>query len=377
MTDRLPKSGQRIVLTANTAWYLKNFRLGLIRALVERGCKVWVLAPHDTCFPALAEAGAVPVHLPINGKGLNPVEDLRLLRDYRRQLRALRPDMLLTFTIKPVIYAGFAASQLGIPYLSTITGLGTAFIRESWLTRIAQILYRRSLRKSDKVFFQNPDDRDLFVQRRLVDAQRAQLVSGSGIDLQRFQPVALPSTRCGQAIFLLIGRMLRDKGVLEFVQAARALRHEFPQARFQLLGAADAANRTAITQRELDAWQAEGIIEYLGESDDVRERIAAADCVVLPSYREGIPRVLLEGAAMGRPLVATDVPGCREIVREGINGMLCAVRSAEGLAAAMRRIIQADPAARMALGAAGRALAEQNYDEQQVIVAYCAALGIE
>ena len=374
MIDQSLESARRIVLTANTGWYLKNFRLGLIRALVERGYKVWVLAPEDKYFAALAEIGATPVHLPINGKGLNPVEDLRLISAYRRQLRELRPDMLLAFTIKPVIYAGLAASRLGIPYVSTITGLGTAFIREGWLTRVAEILYRRSLRDAVKVFFQNQDDRDLFVERRLVDPQRALLVPGSGIDLQRFQTTHLPSTGAGKAIFLLIGRMLRDKGVLEFVDAARILKRDFPEAHFRLLGAADAANRTAIARRELDAWQAEGVIEYLGESDDVRAQIAAADCVVLPSYREGIPRVLLEGAAMGRPLVATDVPGCRELVGEGINGFLCAARSVQGLAAAMRRIIEMEPAARTMLGAAGRRLAEQDYDERRVIATYCNVL---
>jgi glycosyltransferase involved in cell wall biosynthesis len=368
---------RRIVLTANTAWYLKNFRLGLIRALISRGCKVWVWAPEDRYFPALAEAGATTVHLPINGKGLNPVEDLRLTHAYRRRLRELRPDALLTFTIKPVIYGGLVAGQLGIPCLSTITGLGTAFIREGWLTRVAETMYRRGQRKAAKVFFQNPDDRALFIKRRIVEAQRTQVVPGSGINLQRFQPVPLPSSQRGDVVFLLIGRMLRDKGVLEFEEAARVLKSEFPNARFQLLGAADVPNRTAISREQLASWQAEGVIEYLGESDDVRAQIAAADCVVLPSYREGIPRTLLEGGAMGRPLVATDVPGCREVVRDGVNGYLCEARSVVALAAAMRRVALMEPAERAALGRVARAGIERDYDENRVIAAYCAALGLE
>ncbi len=371
-----PTLQRKIVLTANTAWYLHNFRLGLIRALVAQGCEVWVWAPEDRAFAALAEAGAKPVHLPINGKGLNPLEDLKLMRDYKRRLRKLQPDAMLAFTIKPVIWGGLAASQVGVPYLSTITGLGTAFIRDGWLTRVAETLYRRSQRKADLVLFQNPDDRALFVERRMVDAQRTTTVPGSGIDLQRFQSLPLPSTQAGQAIFLLIGRMLRDKGVHEFVDAARMLRRDFPRARFQLLGAADAANRTAISAAQLAQWQAEGVVEYLGESDDVRAQIAQADCVVLPSYREGIPRVLLEGAAMGRPLLATDVPGCREIVREAVNGHLCAAQSASGLAAIMRRVLEMQPAERVALGLAARMLVERDYDQRIVIDRYCEALGL-
>ena len=376
MIDLSLVTAPRIVLTANTAWYLKNFRLGLIRALVERDCEVWVWAPEDRHFQALAEAGATPVHLPINSKGLNPIEDLRLSFAYRRRLRALRPHALLAFTIKPVIYGGLVAGRLGIPYLTTITGLGTAFIRDGWLTRVAEALYRRGTRKATKVVFQNPDDRALFIARGIVEPQRTLLVPGSGIDLQQFQPVPLPSSHSGQAIFLLIGRMLRDKGVLEYVDAAHALKAEYPQARFQLLGEADAANRTAISRAQLAAWQAEGVIEYLGESGDVRTQIAAADCVVLPSYREGIPRVLLEGAAMARPLVATDVPGCRAVVREGVNGYLCEARSATALAAAMRRIVAMQPAARSALGREARSGVERDYDERLVIAAYCAALGL-
>ncbi len=376
MIDLSLVKAPRIVLTANTAWYLENFRLGLIRALVERNCEVWVWAPEDRRFQALAQAGAIPVHLPINSKGLNPIEDLRLSFAYRRRLRALRPDALLAFTIKPVIYGGLVAGRLGIPYLSTITGLGTAFIRDGWLTRVAETLYRRGTRNATKVVFQNPDDRALFIERGIVEPQRTLLVPGSGIDLQQFQPVPLPSSQPGQAIFLLIGRMLRDKGVLEYVDAARVLKAEFPLARFQLLGEADAANWTAIPHAQLAAWQAEGVIEYLGESGDVRAQIAAADCVVLPSYREGIPRVLLEGAAMARPLLATDVPGCRAVVRDGVNGYLCEARSATALAAAMRRIVAMQPAARSALGRNARSGVEQDYDERLVIAAYCAALGL-
>ena len=365
-----------IVLTANTTWYLRNFRLGLIRALLAGGCEVSVWAPEDDSSAVLADAGVKLVHLPINGKGLNPLEDMGLLRTYGRLLRDSCPDALLAFTIKPVIYGGLAAQRAGIPYLSTITGLGTAFIREGWLTRIAEILYRRSQRNASNVFFQNRDDLALFTNRRIVDAHRTVVVPGSGINLEHFKPLALPSKHIGQATFLMIGRMLRDKGVQEFVDAARLLHKDFPQARFQLLGAADTANRTAISRAQLLEWQAEGIVEYLGQSGDIRREIAEADCIVLPSYREGMPRVLLEGAAMGRPLLATDVPGCREIVVEGVNGYLCPARTASGLAAVMRQIAEMEPAQREALGAAARGKVERDYDERIVIDHYLAAMGI-
>jgi glycosyltransferase involved in cell wall biosynthesis len=222
------------------------------------------------------------------------------------------------------------------------------------------------------VFFQNGEDRRLFIDRRIVQEQQARVLPGSGVDLDRFVP-APPGE--GPPVFLLVGRLLRDKGVAEFVEAARLLRSELPGARFQLLGPIDSGNRTAIARAELDSWVNEGVIEYLGTADDVRPHIAASSAVVLPSYREGMPRSLLEGAAMERPLIATDVPGCRDIVHDGWNGFLCSVRDPVSLAGAMRKLAESPASRRLAMGKAARREVQERYSEELVITAYLDALG--
>ena len=228
-------------------------------------------------------------------------------------------------------------------------------------------LYRIAFRRSPVVFFQNGEDRQLFIERQIVREEQARVLPGSGVDLERFTPA--PSVN-GPAVFLLIGRLLRDKGVVEFVEAARLLRSEMPNARFQLLGPIDEGNRTAISNAELDEWVRSGVIEHLGTSDDVRPFIGAATAVVLPSYREGMPRSLLEAAAMERPLIAADVPGCRDIVEDGVNGYLCAVRDADSLASAMRRLAQLPLAQRVAMGQAARREVQDRFSEELVVRAY-------
>ena len=230
-------------------------------------------------------------------------------------------------------------------------------------------MYRYALARSAVVFFQNPDDRDLFVERRLARPDQARLLNGSGIDLDQFCP-SQNAREPGPLRFLLVARMLRDKGVEEYVGAARILRHEGSAARFLLLGPTDADNRTAISPAQVASWQDEGLVEYLGTSDDVRPHLAAADCVVLPSYREGLPRSLIEAAAMGKPIVTTDVPGCRGAVEDGVTGLLCEVRSAKALADAMREMIALTPSERCAMGRAGRDRAERLYDQDIISAAY-------
>jgi glycosyltransferase involved in cell wall biosynthesis len=320
----------------------------------------------------MRELGAERIPIEIDRAGLNPATDIRLLLSYRSLLKRLRPAAYLSYTIKPNIYGSLAAASLGIPALPNVSGLGTAFIRGGPLQAIVSQLYRVGFGRAPVVFFQNDEDRSLFVDRRIVRAEQARLLPGSGVDLERFVPAPLPD---GPPIFLFIGRLLRDKGVGEFVEAARMLRAEYPDARFQLLGAVDRGNRTAIRQQEVDAWVVEGVIEQLGTTDDVRPFIAAATAVVLPSYREGLPRSLLEGAAMARPLIASDVPGCRDVVEDGVTGFLCAVRDGVALATAMRRLLQLPPQQQLAMGEAGRRRVQERYSEALVVRAYLDVLG--
>lgn len=363
---------KKIIMSINASWNIVNFRAGLIRALQESGIDVVAVAPEDQWSAALAPLGVSYVPIAMDKSGASPTRDLQLLRDYGRILREVRPDAFLGFTAKPNIYGSLAAHRLSIPVLNNISGLGTAFIKQSWLTPVVSNLYRLALRKSHTIFFQNPDDRDLFVGKKLVPGQRTRLLPGSGIDLEAYRPD--PLSGAPTTTFLLVARMLWDKGVGEFVEAARLVKREHPTARFQLLGFADADNRTAVSRDQLDAWVAEGLVEYLGATDDVRPFLRAAGCVVLPSYREGLPRSLLEAAAMGKPLIATDVPGCRDIVSDGNNGFLCAARDPSSLAAAMRKLLALPADARAAMGEKSREMVQDRYDERIVHRIYLDAL---
>ena len=327
-----------------------------------------VIAPQDSAADKrMHELAVERIPIEIDRAGLNPLADLRLFMRYRTLLKRLRPAAYLSYTIKPNIYGSFAAASLNIPALPNVSGLGTAFIRGGPLQAIVTRLYRVGFARAPVVFFQNAEDRSLFVSRRIVRQTQARVLPGSGVDLERFAPAPLHG---GPLTFLFIGRLLRDKGVVEFVEAARSLRSEHPEARFQLLGAVDEGNRTAIRQSEIDSWLAEGVVEQLATTDDVRPFIAAASAVVLPSYREGLPRSLLEAAAMARPLIAADVPGCRDVVEDGVNGYLCAVRDAASLAAAMRRFLRLPPGQRLAMGEAGRRRVQERFSEALVIRAY-------
>jgi glycosyltransferase involved in cell wall biosynthesis len=290
---------------------------------------------------------------------------------YLRILRTTRPAIMLTYTIKPNIYGGLAARLLGIPVITNISGLGTAFIQRNWLTRIVILLYKFALHGSACVFFQNADDRDLFVALKLVAPQKTALIPGSGIDLDYFHPqFNAPEPDDAPIAFVLIARLLWDKGIGEYVAAARMVKATYPNIIFRIVGPRGVQNKTAINDAQIAQWVTGGIIEYLGETDDVRTVIAQHDCVVLPSYREGLSRVLLEAAAMGKPLIATDVPGCRQVVDDKINGLLCKPYDAEDLAQAMLKFLQCTPAQRTQMGHESRAKAQREFDQKKVFAAY-------
>ncbi len=374
--DRMPKRmpQPKIVISINASWNIVNFRKGLIAALRPAGFQVVALAPSDASTPLLLALGVEHHAIEMNSQGVSPREDLKLLWRYRRALRRIRPAIFLGYTAKPNIYGSLAAHSLGIPVINNVSGLGTAFIKQGWLTRIVSGLYRLAFARSATVFFQNPDDLAMFVRARLVQERKARLLPGSGIDLQEFALPPAWKEDPAQFTFLLIARLLWDKGVGEFVEAARQVRARHPDARFQLLGFLDVANRTAVSRSDVEAWVAQGLVEYLGHADDVRPFIAAADCIVLPSYREGLPRVLLEGAAMGKPLITTDVPGCRQVVDDAYNGFLCTVRDASSLAEAMSKMLALPAEQRAAMGAAGRRKIEAEYDERIAIERYLIAI---
>jgi len=364
---------RRVVLAGNSSWNIVNFRGGLIAALKAAGYDPVVIAPVDAdAEPRMAKLGVERIVIGMERSGLNPLADLGLLLKYRSLLKRLRPVAYLGFTIKPNIYGCLAARSTGVPAIANISGLGTVFIKQGPLLALVSRLYRLALKRVAVAFFQNPDDLELFVSRRLVRRDQARLVPGSGVDLDCFAPTPLPD---GPVTFLLIARLLGDKGVREFVAAARMVSKDVADARFQLLGPLDEGNRTAVARLELERWVADGNVEYLGATDDVRPFVARATAVVLPSYREGLPRSLLEAAAMARPLIATDVPGCREVVEPGVNGLLCEVRSSASLAKAMKDFAELPAADRTQMGLESRRMVERRYSQTVVIRAYLDALG--
>jgi len=363
-----------IALAVNDAWNIVNYRSRLVRALGEAGYRIAVLAPDGAHVPALRKLGADFVAVPMSPRGTSPIGDLRTLLAYRRALAALRPAALLGFTSKPNIYGALAAHSLGIPVINNISGLGAVFANDSWLTRVVSTLYKGALRRSATVFFQNRDDQALFKHRGLVKPGQSALLPGSGIDLDHFTP-AMRREGGGHTTFLFAARLLWDKGVREYVEAARQVRQRSPQAKFRILGMVEPPGKSAVPEADLLAWDAEGAIEYIGAATDVRHAFADADCVVLPSYyREGVPRVLLEASSMAIPVITTDAPGCREAVDDGITGFLCEPRSVASLVGAIERMAALPATKRNAMGSAARAKMERQFRDEIVHRAYLTAL---
>ena len=278
----------KIVISSNGAWNLANFRKPVIEALVANGHDVIAVAPADGAERKLVAMGARFRPIRMRGAGTSPVEDFKLLLDYIKLLRDERPALYMGFTAKPNIYGSLAARVTGVPVVATISGLGSAFLKGGLLGGLLLRLYRAALGGAKAIFFQNPADRELFTERGIARPDQARLVAGSGIDLDRFVPA--PAEQAGEFRFLLIARLLLDKGIAEFVEAAKAVRAVHPNTRFWLLGGTADDNPSAVPQSDLARWAGESIVEQLGVCDDVRPSIAAADCIVLPSYREGLPR---------------------------------------------------------------------------------------
>ena len=370
----MPRGGKRagnstILVSANTFWNIANFRDGLTRALAAAGYRVAIASPDpDPAWASLR--GASVAEIAVDRSGLNPFRDAKLFFTYINLFGLLDPEFYFGFTVKPNIFGCLAARVRSVHAIPNVSGLGTAFINPGPLSALVGMLYRIAFARCPIIFFQNQDDLDLFVARKIVRFSQARLLPGSGIDLRHFAPTSPPSG----VTYLFIGRLLGDKGVREFVEAARLLRPNHPDWKFQLLGPFDEGNRSGIGPVEVDQWIKEGVVDYLGQANDVRPFLAASTAVVLPSYREGLPRTLLEAAAMAKPLIATDVPGNRRIVEHGVNGVLCAARDPHSLAQAMLEVGAMDAGKRDAMGRAGRAIAERSYDEQQVIGAYLEAI---
>lgn len=360
---------------------LLNFRGPLIRDLTARGCRVLACAPDiaPDIRAGLEALGAETREVPLGRTGTNPLADLATYRTLRRLFLETRPDGVLAYTAKPVIYGMMAARAAGVPRrVALITGLGYAFtggggLKRRGLRALLSALYRRALRRADVVMFQNPDDAAEFRAMGLVaPATEVVTVAGSGVDLDHFPALPVPT---GPPVFLMIARLIRDKGIGEYLDAAARIKARHPDAAFHLVGPLD-PNPAGFSAADLTAWERAGTIRYLGETRDVRPHLAAATVYVLPSYREGTPRTVLEAMATGRAVITTDVPGCRETVLPEDNGYIVPPRDAAALAEAMARFIE-QPQLALTMGARGREIAEIRFDVRQVNVVMMRAMGVE
>ncbi len=358
----------KIVLFANTDWYLYNFRLPLAQALRERGNEVILVSPQGTYGQRLAQAGFTWVRFPLSRKGTNPLRELGTLWKLVVLFRQIRPDVVHLFTIKPVLYGSIAARAAGVEHIiNAITGLGHVFTDESTPVKLLRWLVLRIYRfalQNTHVIFQNESDRELFVAKKLVSAEQAMVIPGSGVDIDKFAPKALSGSE--EPIVLLPARLLKAKGVEEFVEAARQVKKEGAQARFVLVGDTDFDNPSSVSRQELENWQAEAVVEWWGWKQNMADVYAQTAIVCLPSYREGLSRTLLEAASCAKSIVTTDVPGCREVVRDGVNGFLVPIRNPQALANAILRLL-ADPKLRHTMGQRGRRLVVEQFSLARVI----------
>jgi glycosyltransferase involved in cell wall biosynthesis len=368
-------NNKKLIISINAAWNFLNFRAGLVRALVAEGYEVVAVAPPSEYAPRLEELGCRFVSIRMDARSKNPVQDALVLLQYLRILREERPAAFLGFTIKPNVYGSLAAHMLGVPVINNIAGLGVSFSSRNWLNRLVKLLYGRALHQSHTVFFQNEDDKELFIAGGLVDERRTGLLPGSGVDLSRFRPALARGQEREKTVFILVARLLWSKGIAEYVEAARLVSKAAPASEFRILGILEDPARGGVPEQTLKDWSREGVIAFCGAADDVRPYLEAADCVVLPTYYpEGTPRSLLEGAAMGKPLISTDTPGCRDVIEDGVTGFLVSPRDAESLASAMTRIVNMAQAELERMGSLSRQRAERMFDEKIVIDRYLSVL---
>jgi len=366
---------KKVAIVTNSAQYAWHMRTNLARAFQKKSYEVVFITPYHEKYSELIKNEFNYVNIDFDAKGFNPFSDIKILYQYYKLYKSLKPDIILHYTIKPNIYGTIIAGFLKIPAINNIAGLGTLFIQQNLVTRIAKMLYKLSQKKATKVFFQNSDDYIMFTSEGLVDKEKCDILPGSGVDIDKFKPVTLRNED-NTFKFLLIARMLWAKGIQEYIDAARIIKKKYGNnVEFYLLGALDVDSPTAISSQEMDKWIEEGIVQYLGVSDNVNDEIAKVDCVVLPSYyREGTPRSLLESASMAKPIITTDNVGCKDVVDDGVNGYLCQKQSSQDLANKMEQMLKLSDEERTTMGENGRMKILKEFDEKIVINKYLDAI---
>jgi glycosyltransferase involved in cell wall biosynthesis len=358
----------KIAIVLNSSWNIYNFRLPLLKYLENQGHEVIAIAPVDE-YTKKIPYEFHPIR--IKSRSLNPLQHFAVIIRFIKIFRKVKPDIALLYTIQPNTHGNIAAYLTGVKTISNIAGLGNLYIEKKFTTRIATTLYKFALKHPMKVFFQNNIDMDMFIEQSLVDVEKSERIPGSGVDIERFSPKAVQKNSSEPFVFLLASRMLWDKGVAEFAEAAKLVKKEQENLIFRLVGPLNADNPAALTTQDMDRITANGALEYMGASDQMEDVIADADCVVLPTYyREGLPRVLLEAAAMGKPIISTDAAGCKDVVEHGENGLICKSRNAEDLALQMMRLLHMNSRNRERLGERGRQKVVSQFAQELVFDAY-------
>jgi glycosyltransferase involved in cell wall biosynthesis len=367
---------KKIAIISNTSWYLYNFRSNLIKSLIAKGYEVISIAPFDEYSVRLEELGCKYYQINIDSKSKNPLTDIGITLNFIKIFHKLKPNILLNYTAKPNIYATVVGYYLGISSINNIAGLGSGFVAESLTTKILRVLYRFSQKKASSVFFQNQDDFSEFVNNKMVDPNKCSILPGSGVDLIRFEATPVPTIQNNKFVFLLISRMLYSKGIELLYSAAKKIYENGNlNISIQLLGEVGINNSDAIPASHIQQWVKEPFIEYLGMTDDVRPFVEKSHCIILPSfYREGTPRSILEGLAMGRPIITTDMPGCRTTVIDGENGYIVPSQDVDSLEEKMKQIMKLDYSDLTRMGVRSRQLAEDKFDEKIVIQKYIEAI---
>jgi glycosyltransferase involved in cell wall biosynthesis len=366
----------RVCILANSSRYIWNFRVNLIEAIRAAGYDVLAFSPFGTEVSLIQSLGIRHVHLPLAPKSINPLTEIQTVCTLRRLLSEHSVDIVLSSTPKGNLYTALANRGTQRRQIANVSGLGSAYLRQDWLSGIVDALYSLCFKRIDHIFFENPTDHAEFKSRGWIRTSQSEVIPGLGVDLQRFSPSPWPNAANNETRFLMIARLIGDKGVREYIKAASLVRRKHPGARFALLGDSAADNPTGITKDELAHWVAEGHVVHHEHTEDVRPFIADAHCLVLPSYREGMSRTLLEAGAMGRPLIASDVPGCREAVDVGVNGLLCRSRSAVSLADQITRFLSMPSSHQQAMGIASHQKIAAEFNECDVIQRYLDVLSI-
>lgn len=358
----------KIAIVLNTSWNIYNFRMGLVSALIENGHEVIAIAPKDEYTHLLIEAGCRFEEVKMDSRGANVIKDFALIFELLAIYKKVKPDTVLHYTIKPNIYGTLAASFLKIPAVNNVCGLGTAFLNKGLVSKIAIGMYKLAFKFPKLIYFQNDDDKKFFEDNRIIKNNPTHVLPGSGINLNHFKPAEDNQNK--KFTFLLISRLIHDKGIIEYIDAIKLLKEKGFDANFQILGNKDTEHRRGISEDIINSWIDNNVVEYLGSTDDVRPFINKADCVVLPSYREGTPKSLLEAASSAKPIIATNVAGCTNIVEDDVNGMLCNVKDVEDLANKLEIMSKLPKPRLQKMGQESRKIVEDRFDEQIVIKSY-------